>query len=209
MSRHLAACAKRREAAAATDAATDAGRGEPRELVLLQVRDAGEGDFWLYLEVDGDATLKQVDSYLRAIWLECCGHLSEFSTGGWDGRTVGKAQKVGRAFRSGAELTHIYDFGTESVTLLKAIAVREGKRATRHPIALLARNAPPALECQECGEPATHFCAECVYEDEASGTLCARHASSHPHEDYGGTVLLVNSPRMGLCGYEGPAEPPY
>lgn len=205
MARHLAACAKRREATAATDA----GRGEPRDLVLLQVRDAESGDFWLYLEVDGEATLQQVDGYLRAIWLECCGHLSEFSTGGWDGRTVGKAQKVGRAFRSGAELTHIYDFGTESVTLLKAIAVREGKRATRHPIALLARNAPPASECQECGEPATHFCVECVYEDEAAGTLCARHASSHPHEGYGGTVPLVNSPRMGLCGYEGPAEPPY
>jgi hypothetical protein len=31
----------------------------------------------------------------------------------------------------------------------------------------------------------------------------------HPHESYGEPTLLVNSPRVGLCGYEGPAEPPY
>jgi len=33
----------------------------------------------------GSATLTKLDDYLRAIWLECCGHLSKFTIGGWGG----------------------------------------------------------------------------------------------------------------------------
>jgi len=118
------------------------------------------------------------------------------------------ARKVGAVFHTGQEITHVYDFGTESVTLLKFLGIREGKRDTKHPIALMARNAAPALECQDCGAPATRLCIECLYADRR-GTLCDAHAAGHPHDDYGEPMALVNSPRMGMCGYEGPAEPPY
>jgi hypothetical protein len=205
MARHLESCEQRR----ATIAAADADAAEPATLVHVQVRDAWEGNYWLYLEVDGAATLKQVDAYLRAIWLECCGHLSRFSRGGWRGDDIDVRRKVGQVFAPGVELTHTYDFGTETVTLLKTVAVRRGGRTTRHPIALLARNAAPVFPCQECGAPATSLCMECVYEHEAEGTLCDAHAAAHPHEQYGDPMPLVNSPRAGVCGYEGPAEPPY
>jgi hypothetical protein len=119
------------------------------------------------------------------------------------------SRKVAQMFHPGVELTHVYDFGTSSVTLVKAVAAREGKATTRHPIALMARNAAPSYPCQECGSPATHLCQECGYEEEQPGTLCEEHAQAHPHEEYGEPVLLVNSPRMGMCGYDGPAEPPY
>jgi hypothetical protein len=94
-----------------------------------------------------------------------------------------------------------------------AIAESEGsKRKSEtlcHPLTLLIRNVPPVYECQECQQPAVRLCMECVYEDGAEGTLCERHAENHPHEEYGEPMPLVNSPRMGLCGYCGPAEPPY
>ncbi|HET7231108.1 MAG TPA: hypothetical protein VFJ16_13940 [Longimicrobium sp.] len=205
MARHLAACDKRRE----TIASADARGGTAKTLVHLQVRDAESGAYWLNLEVDGDAPLQKVDSYLRAIWLECCDHLSDFSTGGWGGRKVGKRQTVGAVFGPGVEITHTYDFGTSSTTLLKAVDVREGKRSTKHPIELMARNHAPAFTCQECGERAVRLCMECVYEENAAGTLCEHHAAQHPHDDYGEPVALVNSPRVGMCGYDGPAEPPY
>ena len=48
-----------------------------------------------------------------------------------------------------------------------------------------------------------------MIEQDEWGTLCDEHAKSHPHDEYGEPVALVNSPRMGLCGYDGPAEPPY
>jgi hypothetical protein len=40
----------------------------------------------------------------------------------------------------GAELTHIYDFGTSSETLIKVVGMREGKPTNAHPITLMARN---------------------------------------------------------------------
>ncbi|MFT4062295.1 MAG: hypothetical protein QM642_08065 [Edaphocola sp.] len=39
----------------------------------------GNSGFFLSLWVDGNATMKDIDSFLRAIWLECCGHLSSFT----------------------------------------------------------------------------------------------------------------------------------
>ena len=112
-------------------------------------------------------------------------------------------------FPPGAEVTHIYDFGTSSETVIKVVSVRRGKPLTPHPICLMARNDPPVWTCTECDQPATWLCMECVYEDDKEGTLCDRHAEDHAHEDYGGPVPLVNSPRIGMCGYYGPAEPPY
>ncbi|MDV7391640.1 hypothetical protein RZS08_09820, partial [Arthrospira platensis SPKY1] len=63
--------------------------------------------------------------------------------------------------------------------------------------------------CQECGQPAEWLCVECIYEHDAPGLLCKAHADEHEHEAYGGLTPLVNSPRVGMCGYAGPAEPPY
>lgn len=50
---------------------------------------------------------------------------------------------------------------------------------------------------------------ECVIEEEAQGTLCDAHTRTHPHDDYGEPMPLVNSPRVGMCGDVNPAEPPY
>jgi hypothetical protein len=205
LTRHLQSCSQRQ---AAIDAA-DHTPGKDRNLYHLQVQDAWGGDFWLHLEMNGSATLQDLDHYLRAIWLECCGHMSQFSVGGWSGDEIPKRSSIKRTFKPGVELTHIYDFGTESTTLIKAISVREGKPLTAYPITLMARNNPPEIYCVECGQPASWLCMECVYELDEPGTLCDRHAQVHPHEDYGEPFPLVNSPRVGMCGYTGPAEPPY
>jgi hypothetical protein len=205
MAKHLVACEKR---AAAIETANKK-RGKDQTLILLQARAAYSADYWLYLEMNGSAALGELDDYLRAIWLECCGHMSQFSVGGWRGEEIDFDAPVAEVFRPGVELTHIYDFGTESVTLVKALDQRQGKPTTAHPIALLARNAAPTFECQECGRPATHLCLECIYEEDEPGTLCDEHAQAHPHDAYGEPMPLVNSPRAGLCGYTGPAEAPY
>lgn len=179
-------------------------------LYHLRVQDAYAKEFWLDLEMRASATLDDLDSYLRAIWLECCGHMSQFSAGGrrW-GDEIHMSRKIGKILEPGEELTHIYDFGTSSQTQVKLLAKREGAPTTPHPIALMARNLTPETECQECGQPATWFCVECQIEDENPGMLCDRHAEDHPHDNYGDPVPLVNSPRMGMCGYDGSAKPPY
>jgi hypothetical protein len=205
MARHLAACPQRQ---AQISSAAQTNR-KPETLYHLRAQDAYASDFWLDLEVRGAATLKDIDSYLRAIWLECCGHLSQFSVGGWSGSEIAKSRRVDAVFGRGVEVTHIYDFGTSSETKIKPIGQRAGVPLTARPIVLMARNTMPEAACLECGQPAGFLCMECQIEHELSGMLCPAHTRNHPHHDYGEPIALVNSPRLGMCGYDGPAEPPY
>jgi hypothetical protein len=207
MTRHLAKCEKRAKVI------QDANDGKQLEETLWHVRvqAAHDKDFWLDLEMRGSATLEKLDAYLRAIWLECCGHLSQFTVGSWGGHEVGKARKADDVFTKESTLEHLYDFGTTSETVIQVIGLREGKATTKHPIVLMSRNNMPVMECNECDKPATHLCVECLIEADRAGTwlLCDEHAETHPHTEYGEPVPLFNSPRMGMCGYDGPAEPPY
>ncbi|EDN70329.1 conserved hypothetical protein [Beggiatoa sp. PS] len=208
LTKHLKTCPQRQKAIESAEINKKSG-GERQPLCHLQVRDAYEGDFWLHLEVNGRASLGDLDQYLRAIWLECCGHLSQFSVGGWGGDELSMDLKIERVLTPGVELTHIYDFGTSSETLITATDVREGISLTRHPIYLMARNKIPETVCAECDKPSGWLCMECLIEEEEWTTLCEKHAKTHPHDNYGEPIELVNSPRLGMCGYDGPAEPPY
>lgn len=203
MGKHLGTCAARQQRIAASKSR------KPQSLIHLRMQDEYSPTFWLDVEVDGTAPLSDIDSYLRAIWLECCGHLSKFTTGGWGSSELAKPRRVDSVFKDGAELIHIYDFGTESITRIKAMGSRQAEPLTRRPIVLMARNLIPEAQCIECDQPASHLCQECQQEWDSPGLLCKRHTQNHPHDEYGEPIELVNSPRVGLCGYTGPAEPPY
>ncbi len=202
--RHLPACPKR-------DAAIEAAgeKRRPERLYHLVVEDTYSNVFWLHLEVRGSAKLEDLDRYLRAIWLECCGHLSAFFMGGPWNDDLPMSRTIDAVFSQTDELGYVYDFGTSSELLIKVAGVREGVPLTKHPIFLMARNEMPSYVCQECGEPATQLCLECVYEYDRPGLLCDEHAEEHECESYGEAMAVVNSPRVGMCGYSGPAEPPY
>jgi hypothetical protein len=203
--KHLESCRKRQAAMGAVEQ-SDA---KTENLFHLRVEDAENDEFWLDLEMRGSATLKKLDLYLRAIWLECCDHLSQFSKMGWGSEQIPKGRTAEEFFQRGAKLMHIYDFGTSSETLIRCVRVRQGKPEAPHPIALLARNVLPAADCQKCAKPAQWVCAECLIEEGEWTTFCDKHIESHAHDNYGGPLPLVNSPRLGKCGYDGPAEPPY
>jgi hypothetical protein len=205
VTKHLTACPQR----LFSIETANAKRGKIQRLYHLQVQDAWGGDYWLHLEMKGQSRLATLDRYLRAIWLECCGHLSHFSIGGWRGEEIPDEARADQVFTEGVILTHLYDYGSTSETLVQVKGLREGKPLTRHPLTMLARNRLPELACMVCRTPATWLCMECIIEDETTGTLCNQHAAEHPHDNYGDPVPIVNSPRLGICGYEGPAEPPY
>jgi hypothetical protein len=203
--KHLEKCPKRQESLVTVETSN-----RPVETLWhLRVQDAHDKDFWLDLEMVSSASLDKLDKFLRAIWLECCGHLSKFTIGGWTGMDVGKSRKANSIFETGLILRHLYDYGTTSETDIKVVGFREGKPTSKHPIALLARNLMPEAACQECGQPAEWLCIECLYEGDNTGYLCDEHVEEHPHDNYGEPMPLLNSPRTGMCGYDGPAEPPY
>ena len=69
----------------------------------------------------------------------------------------------------------------------------------RGAVRLLARNDPPALSCAECTSAAILVCPYCP-ED---GLFCDTHAAAHGHAAEEAYLPVVNSPRMGICGYTG------
>ena len=217
LARHLKTCARRLDAQAAADK-TERKR---QPLYHLQIQDAwGRGDYWLHLEMAGDARLQDLDAYLRAIWLECCGHLSEFKIGGVhytplvdDGVSYVPERsmnvKVRNLFTPGLTIPYTYDFGTSSELVIKVVDERRGSPTTDHPICLMARNRYEPPPCIVCGMPATWACSACLDQrPDGRGEFCSKHVKAHKeHED--DLYRVVNSPRMGMCGYNGPAEPPY
>ncbi|MCK5876990.1 MAG: hypothetical protein KAG43_05090 [Candidatus Marithrix sp.] len=203
LTKHLQACHKRKEMIEQTK------KGKSQSLYYLKIQNAYLKNFWLHLEVKGSATLKDLDQYLRDIWLECCGHMSSFMTlGSQDEDELPMNLKINR-LNPDVKLTHIYDFGTETETLITITDVRKGIPLTKHPIYLMARNDIPETFCVECGKPSKWYCEECLVEEETWNTFCDKHAKTHPHDNYGEPIEIVNSPRLGVCGYTGPAVPPY
>lgn len=214
LTRHLQTCAKRLEA----QATAETTRRQPQGIYHLQVQSAWGGNYWLHLEIRDNATLTDLDHYLREIWLECCGHLSAFKIGAasyasspdpWGmSHDRSMAVKVGKIFAPDMALNYEYDFGSTTELTLKVLDVRTGKSLTDHPIFLMARNEFAAPTCMKCDQPAVWLCTQCPYDrSDERGELCDEHAEGHEHEDM--LLALVNSPRVGVCGYSGPAEPPY
>jgi hypothetical protein len=147
-----------------------------------------------------------LDRFLRDIWLECCGHLSAFEILGErfsvspldEYEEKGMNQKIGDIIKSGTIFHHEYDFGTTTVLGLKAVFEFEAN--LKNAINVLARNDTPEIKCDECGKIATQVCPQCIYDE--AGWLCDDCAEDH---ECGEDMLLpvVNSPRVGVCGYCG------
>lgn len=203
MGRHLKACKMRAEKITECNGKEKS----PIPIFHLQIQDAYGGHFWLQLEMSGEEHIFELDNYLRAIWLECCDHLSQLSFEKW-GEELDMDMPADELFQPGMELLHAYDFGDTSMTKIKVLAKRTGAVLNRKPIFLMARNDAPEHKCQECGKKASWLCIECLY-DHMEATLCDKHAENHPHDEYGEPIEIVNSPRLGMCGYTGPADPPY
>ncbi len=201
----LGKCAKRQEAIEKAEKTTRSSQ----KLFHLRAKHPHALDFWLDLEVRDSAQLEDLDKYLRAVWLECCGHLSEFSRGDFFAGEISMKTEIEDVFKNEKTIYHSYDFGTTSETIVELISTREGKPLSNNPMFLMSRNEMPEENCLECEKKATHICIECLYENEKGWMYCDEHTEEHTCEEYGEPIELVNSPRLGACGYEGPADPPY
>jgi hypothetical protein len=164
--------------------------------VQLRIEAAGDRRYWLYIETRSDATLRQLDQFLRRVWLECCGHMSAFRTGQHE---LAMRSKIGVAFgRGGPPFTYEYDFGSTTSLRGYVLDFRQGS-VGRSALRLLARNDPLPWACEECPQPASVVCPFCI----GSGPclFCNEHAQQHPCAEEEGYLPVVNSPRMGVCSY--------
>lgn len=226
--------------------AHETGKGKPVRLFHIRAEGRYAPEYWLHLEIPADATLTDLDGFLRAVWLECCGHMSAFTIGDvqydhnpWEELEEDEEEQEWPAaveeelFRSlgidrdalanilsqlppfpvprtmdvplaevlsvGQSFTHEYDFGSTTELRLKVMGERVGPRP-RDGVRVLARNYAPVFPCVECGEP-----SRWVYVFGDYKKYCDRCAQAH--EDWEeGFLPVVNSPRVGTCGYTGPSR---
>jgi hypothetical protein len=158
-------------------------------LVKIESDPRWEGNlYFLSLWIDAEATMADIDHFLRAIWLECCHHMSDFRNpqrkrqrgGTWDyfkamellGKGKIKQYEEMMEDMSGElpknrkvnkvfhkDLKLKYRYDFGSSTELILTVVAEYSVKADHEIVLLSRNEPLEWLCKTCGkEPATQIC---------------------------------------------------
>jgi hypothetical protein len=204
MGRHLSACKARKD-----KNALEIKKGR-KKYKIYHIKISEYKWYWLHIEIPAGATLDDLDAFLRGIWLECCGHLSSFTIHGvnydeqrlTEGYSYVKKSSPSMNKRLYSVLnvkdtfSHEYDFGSTTYLEGQVLAVREGDLG-KNKIRIMARNNPYVFECDHCGKPAAGTCQEC------EEFVCDQCLASH---ECGEEMMLdvVNSPRMGVCGYGGP-----
>ncbi len=211
MTKHLETCVIEH------DARERVQKKQPRDAALFHLLVEGRGmpEYWLHVEVRAIARLSALDQFLRGIWLECCGHLSQFKIGETyyishndpyedAGDTFSQTRPLNKVIGPGSRFTHEYDFGTTTELTLRVLSERVGLNQ-RAAVRLLARNNPLDWRCAVCGKPATQVCSMCIY-TESAAWYCddvdcqAEHQCVDPGEYW---LPVSNSPRVGMCGYTG------
>jgi hypothetical protein len=172
---------------------TEGGEGA----VLVRVEGLDK-NYWLLLDIAAKAVLKDLDSFLRQIWLECCGHMSVFFGKSFGIEDECDMRKRMHGFNPGSKFRYIYDMGN-STELTISIIGETRRPKQRYPVRLLARNVAPEFTCA-CGKSASSICIECIYKVD-NPFLCDDCAKTHEHEEM--MLPITNSPRMGECGYCG------
>jgi len=192
-------------------------------------------DYWMHLQASANGTFGDLDELLRAIWLECCDHLSAFEfpvkrklhrraapgdIAAMFEELVREAQPsisdddasgdalMGEPLGSRLKPGVVFSHQYDFGTtteLALRVAGEYPAPALRGALKLLARNEPPAIPCSVCAKPATQLCQQCV--EDGVGEFCDACASQH---ECGEEMLvpLINSPRTGVCGYCGPSVEP-
>lgn len=192
----------------------------------------GKNPYFLNLWVNGNATMDDIDDFLRHIWLECCGHLSGFSNAikkpkdfpdridleelakkskkeiknilNASNNEIPYNRKTKDVLHKDIKLNYDYDYGSTTslqLTVAGEYPVKSDKR-----IVLLSRNEPQETVCSDCGEEAAiQICTTCMYHGKS--LFCKKCGRKHAKacSDFAEYAALpvVNSPRMGVCGYTG------
>jgi hypothetical protein len=118
--------------------------------------------------------------------------------------------RLGKVLKVGTKFSYTYDFGSSTDLSLRVVAEREGAMLKVNDdndsvIQILSRNEEPVIPCRECGKPATRVVPG--YYSVELGALCDTCKLKGDEKDYfseeEGLLPIVNSPRVGVCGYTG------
>ena len=199
----------------------------PAKSKAYHLKISGDQIYFLQVLMNEKLTLGDLDSFLRSIWLECCGHLSSFDIkkkqpsrrnknesmvdmltrmmDSYEDSMDGEDQNIpiGQLLKKDMKIDYEYDFG--STTHLKIKVMGEYKVKSPEFVVLLSRNEPLKMLCHVCNKkPAEVMCQACYSEPYMFCNSC-KGGHAKKCSDFGdySEVDIVNSPRMGVCGYDG------
>ena len=110
-----------------------------------------------------------------------------------------------KVLKIGQKFSYEYDFGSSTDLTLKLLSEREGvfqdQDEDEDTIEILARNIEPVMLCKMCGKPANFVVGG--YFDVEENAFCSKKCVKKSGDDAEMLLPVVNSPRVGVCGYTG------
>jgi len=186
--RHVGSCAKKY--------VEDGGN---KSSFLLKIYDKYMSDYFLHVLISEDAQLGHLDTFLRDIWLECCGHMSAFR----QDRDELEMDDYAECLTHKKKTEYTYDFGSSTNLIIEF--KKEFYGTQEHLIKLVARNTAIKAPCHICDkEDSKYICTECMYGGDEV-IFCEKCVKKHIKKHHDGESYMishfVNSPRTGVCGY--------
>ena len=103
---------------------------------------------------------------------------------------------IQRLFRLGTMFNYEYDFGSTTELKGEVVSIYPGKMKKN--VQMIARNDSPDLTCSSCSQKPYLICSICL---DPFCKKCSKKDKCDSGYDY--MLPVVNSPRMGVCGYTG------
>ena len=154
IAKHLQTCKKR------VDLYEKAEKTEKYFELLLY--GAYNKDYWLIIQIKENATLDDLDRFIRDIWVECCGHLSAFEIDGvsyerepdddfgWGEPAKSTNHTLKQVLTTGMIFNYEYDFGSTTEIMVKVLDHYSAQKQNEK-VVILSRNNPPEFACSICG----------------------------------------------------------
>ena len=154
IAKHLQTCKKR------VDLCEKAEKTEKYFELLLY--GAYNKDYWLIIQIKENATLDDLDRFIRDIWVECCGHLSAFEIDGvsyewepdddfgWGEPAKSTNHTLKQVLTTGMIFNYEYDFGSTTEIMVKVLDHYSAHKQNEK-VVILSRKNPPEFACSICG----------------------------------------------------------
>ncbi len=171
---------------------------EQRNQFIIAIKSKyARNEYCIYLSIDGTLGLVHIDQFIRDIWVECCGHLSGFKIRGKYYQDNQMNTQLNDILNIDEKFEYEYDFGSTTCLVLDVVNIIEVPSSFSQ-IEIISRNHEIKHVCKICGAEAKYFNYE---KDEWECENCIDGDNDIIMEfDY------CNSPRDGVCGYEGDKE---
>jgi hypothetical protein len=99
-------------------------------------------------------------------------------------------------------MLYVYDFGSSTVLNIRSVSPVEYADSAGDFI-IAARNQPPLFSCS-CGNNASILVRDALDDIDSEAFYCEQYITEY-EGDLSYLTPLTNSPRMGICGYDGPS----